>query len=167
MADGWVDLLRSLVRLVRESSWRSSRTRVSWGSPHRSLRQRFTLGQFLAWWFVFKQLKQSLLSHAIFLLSCRVLDLKTRQKATGCLYLQMTHVFSLAGTFFYSLPIIRGYIGAIEHIIQKSCGQTVWIPKLTFQCFKCSWVAMTFHTQTLHCFLSFPIKILEQISHLI
>jgi len=76
---------------------------VWWGSPHRSLRQRFTLGQFLAWWFVFKQLKQSLLSHAIFFLSSRVLDFKTRQKATGCLYLQVTHVFSLAGIFFCSL----------------------------------------------------------------
>ena len=39
------------------------------------------------------------MSHAIFLLSCVCLDLKTGQKATGCLCLQITHFFSLERVF--------------------------------------------------------------------
>ena len=212
-----------------------------WGSPHLLFRHRFTLGQFLAWWLVFKQLKQSPWSHAIFLLSCRCLDLKTGQKATGCLCLQMTHFLSPDGAFFscslfagwdwscfesdksrllvrasgeVSVIVARGFhlrlgfdLGILcfwlhsshmkssrglnsvstrlrshssnstrvdllprpsicsYHLTLRFMGSLIVallrIPKLTFQCLNCGWVAMACHTQTLHCFVSFPIKILE------
>ena len=66
------------------------------------------IGQFMAWWFVFNQLKQSSLSHAIFLLSCVCFDLNTGQKATWCLCLQMTEFFYLKG---FSSPALCSVIG--------------------------------------------------------
>ena len=116
--------------------WWTLRWISRWGmsDPCHSLRQRFSLEQLVAWWFSFKQLKQSWCSHAIFYISCRYLELNTGHYVTGCLFLQTAHLLFSNSTFL-STSFLWNWVwvfpGSLKllHYLQDSVGSLAFTAK--------------------------------------
>ena len=116
--------------------WWTLRWISRWGmsDPCHSLRQPFSLEQLVAWWFSFKQLKQSWCSHAIFCISCRYLGLNAGHYVTGCLFLQTAHLLFSNSTFLSTSFLWKWvwvFPGSLKllHYLQDSEGRLAFTAK--------------------------------------